>query len=82
MQAIDALEKVNKALLESQASNSSSGPGELLKEHMLGIITSISQMLQELRGKQSVASKRRILRSFGILFTIIGPSISNVAPQV
>ncbi|KAF4575250.1 serine/threonine-protein kinase M1 [Pleurotus pulmonarius] len=80
--AIDALEKVNKALLESQASNSSSGPGELLKEHMLGIITSISQMLQELRGKQSVASKRRILRSFGILFTIIGPSISNVAPQI
>lgn len=80
MQAVDALDKVNKALLESQASNKSSG--ELLKEHMLGIITSISQMLQELRGKQSVASKRRILRSFGILFTIIGPSISNVAPQV
>ncbi|KAF7432763.1 serine/threonine-protein kinase M1 [Pleurotus ostreatus] len=80
--AVDALDKVNKALSEPQASSKSSGSGELLKEHMLGIITSISQMLQELRGKQSVASKRRILRSFGILFTIIGSSISNVAPQI
>ncbi|CDO73801.1 hypothetical protein BN946_scf185015.g130 [Trametes cinnabarina] len=53
-----------------------------LKEHMLGIISTLNDMLQEVHGKQSMESKQRILRSFGEFAKQVGPAISNVAPQV
>ncbi|KAI0375920.1 hypothetical protein BV20DRAFT_933352 [Pilatotrama ljubarskyi] len=53
-----------------------------LKEHMLGIISSLNDMLQEVHGKQSIESKQKILRSYGEFAKQVGPAISNVAPQI
>jgi serine/threonine-protein kinase ATR len=56
--------------------------GAYLKEHMLGLITHISEMVQEIPRKYSIRAKCGILRSLGALVRHIGPSISNIAPQV
>jgi serine/threonine-protein kinase ATR len=56
--------------------------GAFLKTYMLGLISVINDMLQDVQGKKSVTAKRQILRSLGALVTLIGPSISNVSPQV
>lgn len=49
---------------------------------MLGVMTNITDMLQELQGKKTVATKCMILRSLGAFVGHIGVSISNIAPQV
>lgn len=49
---------------------------------MLGLISDINDMLQDVQGKKSVTVKRKILRSLGALVSEIGPAINNVAPQV
>jgi hypothetical protein len=49
---------------------------------MLGLITHISEMVQEIPRKYSVKAKCGILRSLGALVRHIGPAISNIAPQV
>lgn len=56
--------------------------GAYLKDHMLGLITHISEMVQEIPRKYSVKAKCGILRSLGALVRHIGPTISNIAPQV
>ncbi|TFK72010.1 hypothetical protein BDN72DRAFT_869695 [Pluteus cervinus] len=56
--------------------------GSFLKSHMLGLITVLNEMLQDVFGKKSLATKRKILRGLGMLVSYIGPSISNVAPQI
>ncbi|KAI0353102.1 hypothetical protein OH77DRAFT_1497585 [Trametes cingulata] len=73
-------------LLASSKSRLPSGSDEefaaFLKEHMLGIISSLNDMLQEVHGKQSIESKQKILRSYGEFAKQVGPAISNVAPQI
>lgn len=49
---------------------------------MLGVISTLNDMLQEVHGKQSIESKQKILRSFGEFAKQVGSAISNVAPQV
>ena len=56
--------------------------GAYLKEHMLGLITHISEMVQEIPRKYSIQAKCGILRSLGALVRHIGPAIGNIAPQV
>ena len=56
--------------------------GAFLKTYMLGLISDINDMLQDVQGKKSVTVKRKILRSLGALVSEIGPAIHNVAPQV
>jgi serine/threonine-protein kinase ATR len=56
--------------------------GLFLEEHMLGVMSEIHEMLQDVQGKKTMSSKRQILRSFGSFVTYIGSAISNVAPQV
>lgn len=53
-----------------------------LKAHMLGLISHINDMLQDVQGKKSVASKRKIIRGLGALILQIGPTITHAAPQV
>jgi serine/threonine-protein kinase ATR len=53
-----------------------------LKTYMLGLISDINDMLQDVQGKKSVNMKRKILRSLGALVQQIGPMISHVSPQV
>ena len=56
--------------------------GTFLKPWMLGVISNLNDMLQDVQGKKTIAEKRIILRSLGALIVHIGPAISNVAPQV
>lgn len=49
---------------------------------MLGLISEINDMLQDVQGKKSVEMKRRIIRSVGALIEQVGQPISNVSPQV
>lgn len=49
---------------------------------MLGVISDMSDMLQDVQGKKSTGEKQQILRSLGAMIINIGASISNVAPQV
>lgn len=56
--------------------------GEFLKTHMLGILSNMNDMLQDIPGKATVEAKQQILRSLGALVSNIGPSITSVAPQV
>ncbi|KAL0070158.1 hypothetical protein AAF712_002648 [Marasmius tenuissimus] len=73
-----ALEKVEKTL----ASVEGGEPGVLLRNYILGIITNINDMLQDVQGKKSVERKREIIRSLGFLVEQIGNSVSAVAPQI
>jgi UME (NUC010) domain. len=56
--------------------------GAFLKTYILGLISVINDMLQDVQGKKSVTVKRQILRSLGALVIQIGPAISSVSPQV
>lgn len=73
-------------MLAPQKSKLASGSDEeyaaCMKEHMLGVISTLNDMLQEVHGKQSIESKQKILRSFGEFAKQVGSAISNVAPQV
>lgn len=49
---------------------------------MLGLISHINDMLQDVQGKKTPQAKQRILRSLGHLIILIGPAVTNVGPQV
>jgi serine/threonine-protein kinase ATR len=53
-----------------------------LKAYILGLISHINDLLQDVQGKKSAASKCQILRSLGALVVLMGTPISFVAPQV
>lgn len=53
-----------------------------LKDHMLGIITTLNDMVQEVREKKTPETKQRILRSLGEFARRVGRDICNVGPQV
>lgn len=84
-QAVNALKKVER-LLHVPAKGTRVIPpqdlGLFLKTYMLGIVTVINDLLRDVQGKKSVLSKRQILRSLGTFVVLMGPSITNVAPQV
>ncbi|EEB98563.1 hypothetical protein MPER_01906, partial [Moniliophthora perniciosa FA553] len=56
--------------------------GAFLKSYILGLITTINDMLQDVHGKKSIETKRMIIRSLGVLVEEVGPGISSVAPQI
>ena len=49
---------------------------------MLGLVSQINDMLQDVHGKKSVDVKRRIIRGLGFLVEQIGETINNASPQV
>jgi len=49
---------------------------------VLGLISQVNDMLQDVQGKKGVTVKRRIIRGLGVLVLQIGPTITCVAPQV
>lgn len=80
-----ALRKVDKALVVPSRAQRQPAPqdlGSFLKPWMLGVISDMNDMLQDVQGKKNVTEKKQILRSLGVLINHIGPAISNVAPQV
>lgn len=80
-----ALHKVDKTLIppsRAQRAPTQQDLGTFLKPWMLGIISDMNDMLQDVQGRKSVSEKRQILRGLAALINNIGPTISNVAPQV
>ncbi|EPQ58953.1 hypothetical protein GLOTRDRAFT_70000 [Gloeophyllum trabeum ATCC 11539] len=53
-----------------------------LNANILGLITYLNEMLQEVQGRKSAETKRHILRGLGAMIINIGPSVNNVAPQI
>jgi len=83
-QAMAALKKVEQTIARKALSRVSqkSEVGTFLKQHAPGIMTHLSDLLQDVHTKASLSHKRAILRSLGVLATHIGRSVSNIAPQV
>lgn len=81
---MSALKKVERAIALPKRGNTPSAPdlGAFLKQHALGLISHLSDMLQDAKNKASLPRKRAILRSMGALATHVGRAISNIAPQV
>ncbi|THU91880.1 hypothetical protein K435DRAFT_967914 [Dendrothele bispora CBS 962.96] len=63
-------------------SPSQSNLGLFLKVYSLGLITYLSDMLQDFYGKKPVDAKRKILRGIALMTESIGPSVTNIAPQI
>lgn len=85
MQAVQALMKVDKVLVAPSRARRDpiqQDLGTFLKPWMLGVISNMNDMLQDVQGKKTIAEKRIVLRSLGTLIIHIGHAISNVAPQV
>jgi serine/threonine-protein kinase ATR len=56
--------------------------GAFLKAHMLGLISHINDLLQDVQGKKNVGSKQKIIRGLGAVIQQIGSTITYAAPQV
>lgn len=82
-QAKVAIRKVENALKTGHPHPSQgSDPGAFLASQMLGIISRMIEMLQDVHGKKTVVMKQKIIRSLGALIVLIGPAIHGVASQV
>ena len=55
---------------------------DLLKSNLLGIISYVSEMLQDIRGKKTTSAKRQIIRAFGALIMQVQDALLSVASQV
>ncbi|KAE9410202.1 hypothetical protein BT96DRAFT_913020 [Gymnopus androsaceus JB14] len=80
--AIDALKKVANVLSPNGDRSQTSDLGAFLKTYMLGLISHINDMLQDVQGKKPVEVKKKILRSLGVLMVQIGSAVASVAPQI
>lgn len=57
-------------------------PASLLGEYLMGVVTHLNEVLQDVHGKKAVAMKQKVIRGLGALIECIGHQISTVAPQV
>ncbi|KAJ3818475.1 hypothetical protein EV361DRAFT_810329 [Lentinula raphanica] len=80
--AINALGKVDRVLNGENSGHGQGSLGTFLKNYMLGLISNINDMLQDVQGKKSIDDKKRILRSLGVLIGHIGSASASVAPQI
>ncbi|KAF7302261.1 hypothetical protein MIND_00793200 [Mycena indigotica] len=80
--ALPALKKVEKVMMNGDHDLLESNLSHFLKNYMLGVVTDVNDMLRDARGKIQLVTKRRILKSLGLLVSLIGAGISNVAPQI
>lgn len=53
-----------------------------LKPYMLGIMTRLNEVLQDVLGKKPIRFKSQVIRSIGALVLEVGHTISAIAPQV
>ncbi|OCH94317.1 hypothetical protein OBBRIDRAFT_823598 [Obba rivulosa] len=82
--AMQALIKVER-MVSSKSNQRATPPqdtGAFLRSYMLGVITHINDMLQDVQGKRPVEAKKRIIKSLGPFMTQVGPGVSHVSPQI
>lgn len=80
-QAKHGLKKIAKVFENSDTASQNANIETMLRDNMLGIVTNLNDMLQN-HGKLPIETKQRILRSFGEFSKLVGPTVSNIAPQV
>ncbi|KAJ3891706.1 NUC010 domain-containing protein, partial [Lentinula edodes] len=79
---VDA-QSITKSCVDKVLNGSNRGDlGTFLKNYMLGLISHINDMLQDVQGKKSVDAKKKILKSLGVLMTQIGAATASIAPQI
>ncbi|KAG2155117.1 uncharacterized protein EDB93DRAFT_1266510 [Suillus bovinus] len=76
--AVDALRKVQRSV----TSNTELELSLFLKTYMLGIVSNLNEMLQDVHGKKSFPAKKQILRGLEALIVQIGPLVNEVSPQI
>ncbi|KAG2115849.1 uncharacterized protein F5147DRAFT_751291 [Suillus discolor] len=76
--AVDALRKVQRSVTD----NTELEMSLFLKMYMLGIVSNLNEMLQDVHGKKSFPAKKQILRGLGVLIVQIGPLVNEVSPQI
>ena len=91
--ALQAIQKVEENLEPKQESktdkkNAETVPSQaqkltsFLEAHMLGIITYLSDIIQDVQGRKSNDMKQDVLRGLGQLIVHVGSSINIIGPQV
>ncbi|KAG1768696.1 hypothetical protein EDD22DRAFT_1041450 [Suillus occidentalis] len=76
--AVDALRKVQRTMTSQTELELS----PFLRTYMLGIVSNLNEMLQDVHGKKSFPAKKQILRGLEVLIIQIGPPINEVSPQI
>lgn len=74
---MDALRKVQRSITDDTELEMSL----FLKTYMLGIVSNLNEMLQDVHGKKSFPAKKQILRGLEALIVQIGPLVNEVSPQ-
>ncbi|KAH0840168.1 Nop14-like family-domain-containing protein [Lanmaoa asiatica] len=82
--AVSALRKVGRIMSFNPMSqdNGNAEMVHLLKTNLLGIVSYMSEMLQDIRGKKTTPAKRQIIRAFGALIVQIRDALPSVATQI
>jgi serine/threonine-protein kinase ATR len=80
---MDALDKVVLALQSSsQKGRKITDVTSLLTTYMLGVVSTINDMLQDLQGKKPASAKQKMLKGLGVFMELVGSPISTISPQV
>ncbi|KAH7105864.1 hypothetical protein BKA62DRAFT_809018 [Auriculariales sp. MPI-PUGE-AT-0066] len=83
-EAVHALEKVQRVAASAVTTRSARTIhiSKFLQPHLLGIVTHLSELLHDVRGKKSMQDKILVLKSLGSFVKIVGEAIHPVAQQV
>ncbi|GJJ07321.1 hypothetical protein Clacol_001522 [Clathrus columnatus] len=76
--ALQAITKVAK-ILRIRNHNE---PASLLGEYLMGVVSHLNEVLQDVHGKKTIAAKQEVMRGLGALIKHVGPQTTTVAPQV
>lgn len=78
LQALKAIIKVGKIL----GIQNYTEPASLLGEYLMGVVSHLNEVLQDVYGRKIITTKQKVMRGLGVLIRYTGPQINTVAPQV
>ncbi|KAF8592595.1 hypothetical protein K439DRAFT_1625944 [Ramaria rubella] len=76
--AVSAIQKVEAILAPDRCHRSTA----LLNDYVMGIVSHLNEVLQDVHGKKPLAVKKKVMRSLGALIQQVGSQITTVAPQI
>ncbi|TIC65516.1 hypothetical protein E3Q01_02063 [Wallemia mellicola] len=88
--ALDSIDSIEETIAEAENRRSKSKRqkhpdtinGSFLRNHILGIMSIISDNLNDVQGRRSPEEKAKIITSLGVLIQKIGPGVVSVSPQI
>jgi serine/threonine-protein kinase ATR len=81
-QAEVAIRRAQAAIQSASAGYAQQDLGAFLKNHMLGIISGMNEILLDIQGRKTVEEKQKVIRSMGGLIKRVGSVIAAFSPQV